>query len=154
MAIPGIDITSMNRPASEVKKEQEEEVYNKLYPKMVGDFIHKDDFENFRRELIQQLNTQNASIAKAFTDVLTQLNILAGVIGGHGHPVAGATASPIGIAPPVSLTYTGSHAQPTYSDIKANSYIDQAAVSGFDGSVEVRKRSVTRLTPPFSAEKL
>lgn len=154
MAVPKIDITGMNKPASQVKKDQEEEVYNKLYPKMTSDFVHIKDMEEWIKKIEADFRAQNDEIRRAFEAVKADLNTLGTAMGTHAHPVAGTTASPTGVVIIPTTTYTGTATTKKIDDVKAKSLIDNSAISGFDGSTEVRKKSTTRLTPPLSADKI
>lgn len=157
MALPSIiNPAEQNRPAAQVKLEQEEEIYNKLYVKMSEDYVHKDDFNAWKEKFELKLFTQNTDLQNVFSALQTALTILDTVMATHTHVGAapGSPVSPSGIISAPTVAYSGQPASEKLTDQLAKSYIDNSAVSGFDSSIERRKRSRTQLKPPLSAESV
>lgn len=157
MAIPSIiNPVEQNRPAAQVKLEQEEEVYNKLYVRITDDFIHKDDFNAWKEKLEKKLDLQNQAIATLAANLQKALTALDTAMATHTHLGAapGSPVTPSGILTSPAVSYSGQPASEKLNDQLAKSYIDNSAISGFDSSIERRKKSQTKLKPPLSAESV
>lgn len=162
MGLPSIiNPAEQNRPAAQVKLEQEEEIYNKLYVKATEDFIHKDDFNAWKEKFEKKLDIQNRAISSLASALQAALTAMDTLIATHVHAVPGVTpgpgstaASPSMIKTSPVIQYTGQPAAEKLTDQIAKSYIDNSSISGFDSSIEQRKKSKTQLKPPLSSENI